>query len=148
MLCLIVHILKFYRLFAAYSWRYNDNNSRYSVVTYCIYNYFSVTCGSTRKMYSNATRLTEEMTQETRVKKQRLFRNLGMGAGTIGIPGVNGSIDCTHIRLFSTRFQNIDEIYRNRKGYFSLKVQLKYNWIIVENILIIFIWLQYIFLIT
>ena len=39
-------------------------------------------------------------TQETRVKKQRLFRNLGMGAGAIGIPGVYGSIDCTHI-LFS-----------------------------------------------
>ena len=50
-----------------------------------------------------------------------------MGAGVIGIPGVNGSIDCTHIRLISTRFQNLDEIYRNGKGYFSLNVQVKYN---------------------
>ena len=68
-----------------------------------------------------------------------------MGAGVIGIPGVNGSIDCTHIRLISTRFQNLDEICRNRKGYFSLNLQVKYNWIIVDNIIIIFIWLQYIF---
>ena len=79
------------------------------------------------------------------MKNQRLFRNLGMCAGVIGIPGVNRSIDCTHIRLISTRFQNLDEIYRNRKGYFSLNVQVKYNWIIVNDILIIFIWLQYIF---
>ena len=66
-------------------------------------------------------------TQETRMENQGLFRNLGMGAGAIGIPGVNGSIDCTHIRLFSMRFENLDVIYRNRKGYFSLNIQVKYN---------------------
>ena len=67
-------------------------------------------------------------TQDTRMEHQRLFKNLGMVRnGAIGIPGVSGSIDCIHIRLVSTRFENLDEIYRNRKGYFSLNVQVKYN---------------------
>ncbi|XP_067204599.1 putative nuclease HARBI1 isoform X1 [Linepithema humile] len=54
----------------------------------------------------------------------QLFNNLGKGNGAIGLPDVDGAIDCTHIRLVDTRFQNVNEIYRNRKGYFSLNVQI------------------------
>ncbi|XP_036143462.1 putative nuclease HARBI1 [Monomorium pharaonis] len=61
--------------------------------------------------------------QEMRNENRRLFNNLGKGNGAIGLPGVDGAIDCTHVRLVDTRFQNISEIYRNRKGYFSLNVQ-------------------------
>ena len=52
-----------------------------------------------------------------------LFIDLEKGNGAIGLPGIDGAIDCTHIRLSSTRFHNIAEIFRNRKGYFSLNVQ-------------------------
>lgn len=40
-----------------------------------------------------------------------------------GLPGVVGAIDCTHIPIQSTGGQDA-EIYRNRKGYFSINVQL------------------------
>ncbi|CAD6242562.1 GSCOCG00009513001-RA-CDS, partial [Cotesia congregata] len=62
-------------------------------------------------------------TQAAKLENQRLFERLGFGNGAIRIPGVDGAIGCTHIRLIHTRFQNINEIYRNRKGYFSLNVQ-------------------------
>lgn len=62
--------------------------------------------------------------QEGRNENRRLFNILGRGNGAIGLPTVDGAIDCTHVRLVSTRFQNIDEVYRNRKGYFSLNVQV------------------------
>lgn len=62
--------------------------------------------------------------EEMRNENRQLFNNLGKGNGAIGLPGVDGAIDCTHIKLLDTRFQNISEIYRNRKGYFSLNVQV------------------------
>ncbi|XP_032682485.1 putative nuclease HARBI1, partial [Odontomachus brunneus] len=49
---------------------------------------------------------------------------LGYGNGAISLPGIDGAIDCTHIRLTYTRFEGLDEIYCNRKGYFSLNVQV------------------------
>lgn len=64
------------------------------------------------------------VSDEVRTENKRLFKELGRGPGAIGLPSINGAIDCTHIRLTHTRFQNIDEIYRNRKGYFSLNVQV------------------------
>lgn len=57
-------------------------------------------------------------------ENQRLFKDIGCGNRGIGLPGIDGAIDCTHIRLTGTRFHNIEEIYRNRKGYFSLNVQV------------------------
>lgn len=40
-----------------------------------------------------------------------------------GLPGVIGAIDCTHVPIQSPG-GNEAEIYRNRKGYFSINVQL------------------------
>ncbi|XP_071576506.1 putative nuclease HARBI1 [Temnothorax nylanderi] len=62
--------------------------------------------------------------EESRSVNKRIFRELGRGHGGIGLPSIDGAIDCTHIRLVHTRLQNVDEIFRNRKGYFSLNVQI------------------------
>ena len=40
-----------------------------------------------------------------------------------GMPGVIGAIDCTHVPIQSPGGDDA-EIYRNRKGYFSINVQL------------------------
>jgi len=40
-----------------------------------------------------------------------------------GMPGVVGAVDCTHIAVQSPGGEN-GEIYQNRKGYFSINVQL------------------------
>lgn len=61
---------------------------------------------------------------QARSENRRLFKELGYGSGGIGLPSIDGAIDCSHIRLTHTRFQNINEVYRNRKGYFSLNVQV------------------------
>lgn len=53
-----------------------------------------------------------------------LFKNIERRGRGIGLPAIDGAIDCTHVRLVSTRFQDIEEIYRNRKGYMSLNVQV------------------------
>ncbi|XP_071577193.1 putative nuclease HARBI1 isoform X2 [Temnothorax nylanderi] len=63
------------------------------------------------------------VTPDATRENHRLFRDIGRRNGGIGLPGIDGAIDCTHVRLVHTRFQNIDEVYRNRKGYFSLNVQ-------------------------
>lgn len=63
---------------------------------------------------------SEAAVQENR----RLFKELGFGRGTIGLPCINGAIDCTHIRLLGNNFGGLGEMYRNRKGYFSLNVQV------------------------
>lgn len=61
---------------------------------------------------------------QARSENRRLFKELGYGPGGIGLPSIDGAIDCSHIRLTHTRFQNINEVFRNRKGYFSLNVQV------------------------
>ncbi|XP_036144686.1 putative nuclease HARBI1 [Monomorium pharaonis] len=63
---------------------------------------------------------TNEATIE---ENKNLFKELGYGYGAIGLPNISGAIDCTHIRLVSNNFGGIGEMYRNRKGYFSLNVQ-------------------------
>ncbi|XP_066585744.1 putative nuclease HARBI1 [Prorops nasuta] len=63
--------------------------------------------------------VSDDKIQETR----QMFKELGYGTGAIGLPDINGAIDCTHIRLSSTKLQSVSEIFRNRKGYFSLNVQ-------------------------
>ena len=71
---------------------------------------------------------------DARMENRRLFLDLGKGNGAIGLPGVDGAIDCTHVRLVNTRFQNIAEVFRNRKGYFSLNVQVGFHQL--KNILV------------
>lgn len=46
-------------------------------------------------------------------ENQMLFKDIGRRDGGIALPGIEGAIDCTHVRLVHTRFQNVDEIYRN-----------------------------------
>lgn len=41
-------------------------------------------------------------------------------------PKVLGAIDCTHVRIVSPGGDDV-EIYRNRKGYFSLNIQVSFN---------------------
>lgn len=64
------------------------------------------------------------ISEEARVENKRLFKEAGYGDGVIGLPCIDGAIDCTHIRLVHSKFQCIEEIYRNRKGYFFLNVQV------------------------
>lgn len=82
---------------------------------------FRVSC----LLASNINRYIKMPTSdEARSENKRLFKELGRGPGGIGLSSIDGAIDCTHIRLTYTNFQNINEIYRNRKGYFSLNVQV------------------------
>lgn len=60
---------------------------------------------------------------EKQTENQRLFRQMGSTRNKSGLSGIDGAIDCTHIRLTHTKFNQIAELYRNRKGYFSLNVQ-------------------------
>nr|XP_046482675.1 putative nuclease HARBI1 [Neodiprion pinetum] len=62
-------------------------------------------------------------TEAAMIANRDLFRQLGARREGIGLPGVDGAIDCTHIRLCHTKFADLQEVYRNRKGYFSLNVQ-------------------------
>lgn len=63
-------------------------------------------------------------TQEALTENRQLFRQLGVDGDDVGLPGIDGAIDCTHIRLTHTKFQQFQEVFRNRKGYFSLNVQV------------------------
>lgn len=63
-------------------------------------------------------------TQAAIHENQNLFKELGYGYGAIGLPCISGAIDCTHIRLLGNNFGGIGEMYRNRKGYFSLNIQV------------------------
>lgn len=73
------------------------------------------------------------VTQEKKNENYELFKRLGYGNGAIGLPGIDGAIDCAHIRLTNTRFEDIDEMYCNRKGYFSLNVQVCYELFTINN---------------
>jgi len=68
--------------------------------------------GSLRDKYIQFPATTEECHEI-----MRLFYS------TSGLPGIIGAIDCTHVAIQSPGTDDA-EIYRNRKGYFSLNVQL------------------------
>lgn len=68
------------------------------------------------------------MTNQAAIEEnRRLFKELGYGHGAIGLPCIDGAIDCTHIRLLGNNFGRLGEIYRNRKGYHSLNMQVNYK---------------------
>lgn len=48
-----------------------------------------------------------------------LFQNIA------GFPSVAGCIDCTHVPILNVGGENA-EVFRNRKGYFSLNIQVYY----------------------
>lgn len=58
------------------------------------------------------------VSDEARSENKRLFREHGYGPRAIGLPCIDGAIDCTHIRMVHTRFQAIDEVFRNRNYTF------------------------------
>lgn len=53
------------------------------------------------------------------------FENLGQNqrTGRCGLHNIVGAIDCTHIKISRPRGIEHSEIYRNRKGYFSINAQ-------------------------
>lgn len=61
--------------------------------------------------------------EKKQVENRVLFLQIGATRDGNGLPCIDGAIDCTHVRLTNTRFYEIPEVYRNRKGYFSLNVQ-------------------------
>lgn len=63
------------------------------------------------------------ISNQAKCENKRLFKQLGHGPAAIGLPNIDGAIDCTHMRLVHTKLQNVEKIYRNRKGYFSLNVK-------------------------
>ena len=72
-------------------------------------------------------------TPEQKAANREGFVEIGRKNNLPGIPGVDGAIDCTHIKLCHTKFDGIQEIYRNRKGYFSLNVQVLYLHLPVQS---------------
>lgn len=59
--------------------------------------------------------------QEAIINRQ-LFAEIGRGRnGQVGIPGVDGAIDCVHIRLVGTPGRLHPETFRNRKVFFFAK---------------------------
>nr|XP_021195845.1 putative nuclease HARBI1 isoform X1 [Helicoverpa armigera] len=54
---------------------------------------------------------------------RQLFKDLGRHGRWPGLPGIDGAIDCTHIRIVNTPGCQHHEVYRNRKSYFSINVQ-------------------------
>lgn len=40
---------------------------------------------------------------EAKCENRRLFKQLGYGPGAIGLPNIDGAIDCCHVRLVHTR---------------------------------------------
>lgn len=58
-------------------------------------------------------------------RTKEAFEKLGRNhhTGRCGLHNIVGAIDCTHIKINRPRGIEYSEIYRNRKGYFSLNVQ-------------------------
>jgi hypothetical protein len=62
---------------------------------------------------------TEVVFPATQVERATVMRGFH---GIAGFPGVLGTIDCTHVAIQSPGGEN-GELFRNRKGYFSLNIQ-------------------------
>uniref|UniRef100_UPI00398F4C0E putative nuclease HARBI1 n=1 Tax=Pristiophorus japonicus TaxID=55135 RepID=UPI00398F4C0E len=67
------------------------------------------------------------------LKRQKQHERACAFARIAGFPMVQGAIDCTHVALRAPHTK--PEIFRNRKGYHSLNVQLLYN--LTQRIMIV-----------
>lgn len=63
-------------------------------------------------------------TGDQAIVNRQLFMELGRHGRWPGLPGVDGAIDCTHIKIVNTPGCHHHEAYRNRKSYFSINVQV------------------------
>ncbi|XP_023931601.1 putative nuclease HARBI1 [Lingula anatina] len=93
---------------------------------------FQMACGDLCDIsQSSASRIIKRVSEGIASLKPQFIRfpegqelqNMKLGFWRIaGFPGVVGAIDCTHIKIPSPG--GVDaELYRNRKGYFSINVQ-------------------------
>ncbi|XP_063222184.1 putative nuclease HARBI1 [Bacillus rossius redtenbacheri] len=62
-------------------------------------------------------------TAAAKAANREQFVLLGRVGGVDGIPGIDGAIDCTHIKIVDTPGRHHGEAYRNRKTFFSINVQ-------------------------
>lgn len=73
------------------------------------------------KLRPRFIKMPESSTEISEIKKK--FYNM---VEPHGIPNVIGLIDCTHIKIFSPGGSEAER-FRNRKGYFSINVQVVGN---------------------
>jgi len=82
----------------------------------------STICHTVHRVTSAIASLREKYVQfPTTVDDQR--RTMQSFYSRSKMPGIIGAIDCTHVAIQSPG-SNDAEIYRNRKGFFSINVQL------------------------
>lgn len=62
-------------------------------------------------------------TREKIERNWQMYQELGRQEGWNGIPRIDGSVDCTHIKIVNTPGQQFHEAFRNRKSFFSINVQ-------------------------
>ncbi|XP_030748939.1 putative nuclease HARBI1 [Sitophilus oryzae] len=74
-----------------------------------------------RMISKEICRLLPEYIQHPGLEQKR--RNVRLFQAIAGFPGVAACIDCTHIKIVSPGGDNA-EVFRNRKGIFSLNVQV------------------------
>ncbi|VVC98842.1 unnamed protein product [Leptidea sinapis] len=55
---------------------------------------------------------------------REMFQEMGRHGRWPGLPGIDGAIDCTHVKIMSTPKCQHHEVYPNRKSYFSINVQV------------------------
>ena len=54
-----------------------------------------------------------------------------------GLPGIVGAVDCTHVPILSPGNNNHAELFRNRKGFFSINVQgIGDNNLLIRNLVV------------
>ncbi|XP_049872110.1 putative nuclease HARBI1 isoform X1 [Pectinophora gossypiella] len=57
-------------------------------------------------------------------RNRELFKEMGRHGQWPGLPGIDGAIDCTHVKIVSTPGCQHHEVFRNRKSDFSINVQV------------------------
>lgn len=94
---------------------------------------FQIVCGDLHKInQSTASKIIAKISKALALKVRQFikFPNVSEQGNVkvlyhriAGFPGVIGCIDCTHIPIKNPNRQN-GEVFRNRKGWFSINVQL------------------------